>query len=99
MSRKNHRLADGRLLQTDKKFSALKGAQQAKIHDWLLECFLKEAQHSPPPLTKAQKEAITGAVYAKIEESGIWIPYHEVRRYFSGKLAGWNKKYQPKSGG
>lgn len=98
MAKKNHHLIDGKLLQTDKKFASLKGSQQSKIHEWLLECYLNEIKRSPHPLTKTQKESIVDAVYTKIEDSGIWIPYHEVRGYFSGKLVGWNKKHLTKGG-
>ena len=56
LSRKNHKIVDGRLIQTDKKFSALKSKQ-------------------------------------KIQTAEIWIPYYEVRNYFSSKLNKWNKKY------
>lgn len=37
MSRKNHKMVDGRLLQTDKKYSNLKMAQKEKINKWINE--------------------------------------------------------------
>lgn len=34
MSRKNHKMIDGRLLQTNKKYSQLKMKQKEKIAEW-----------------------------------------------------------------
>lgn len=93
VSRKNHKVIDGKLLQTDKKFAALKGTQQEKICNWLLEEYLKIATTENRLLTKVEKEATLDLAYEKIEAAGIWIPYQEVERYLSGKLQGWNKKY------
>lgn len=98
MSRENHRLVSGRLLQTDKKFSALKGSQREQICGWLKEEYLKAITERQAPLDQAQKEAVAQATYARIEARGIWIPYHEVRGYLSRKLPGWNRKYLPAGG-
>lgn len=37
MSRKNHKMIDGRLLQTDKKYSQLKIKQKEKIAEWMFQ--------------------------------------------------------------
>ena len=37
MSRKNHKMIDGRLLQTNKKYSQLKMKQKEKIAEWMYE--------------------------------------------------------------
>ena len=37
MSRKNHKMMDGRLLQTDKKYSQLKMKQKEKIAEWMFQ--------------------------------------------------------------
>ena len=95
MSRKNHKLVDGRLLQTNKRFAMLKGHQQEQICLWLKEEYLKAIAGRTAPLGKPYKDAIAQTVYEKIEQAGIWIPYHEVRSYLSRKLPGWNKKYLP----
>ena len=39
MSRKNHVMTDRGLLQTDKKFSALKERQKVKIAEWMYEAY------------------------------------------------------------
>ena len=97
LSRKNHEIVDGRLLQTDKKFSALKSKQKEKIQNWLLIEFIAIAEKKNRPLKKSEKESIVDSVYEKIEAAEIWIPYYEVRNYFSSKLNKWNKKYIIKS--
>lgn len=95
MSRKNHKIIDGRLLQTDKRFSDLKMAQREKIALWLKAEYESAIDGRNAPLGKSQKDEIAQRVYAKIEEAQIWIPYGEVRRYFSRKLPGWNRKHFP----
>ena len=37
MSRKNHKMIDGKLLQTDKKYSNLKMKQKENINLWIAE--------------------------------------------------------------
>lgn len=95
MSRKNHKIVDGQLLQTDKRFSDLKMAQREKIALWLKAEYESAIDGRTAPLGKPQKDEIAQRVYAKIEEAQIWIPYGEVRRYFSSKLPGWNRKHFP----
>ena len=95
VSRKNHKIVDGRLLQTDKRFSDLKMAQREKIALWLKAEYESAIDGRNAPLGKPQKDEIAQRVYAKIEEAQIWIPYGEVRRYFSSKLPGWNRKHFP----
>lgn len=93
MSRKNHKLVNGRLLQTDKRFSDLKMRQREKISGWLLAEYQAQADKHGIPLGKRQKEQILDAVYEKIQEHEIWIPYYEVKQYFSSRLIKWNRKY------
>ena len=83
---KNHELIDGRLLQTNKKFSKLKESQKNLIAEWLYEeCleFFKQTKRFPS--SKNEKEIILDVVYQKIEECNIWIPFIEVKQYFSKK--------------
>ena len=37
MSQKNHEITDGRLVQTDKKYSHLKLRQKEKIAEWMFQ--------------------------------------------------------------
>ena len=83
---KNHKLIDGRLLQTNKKFSQLKESQRNLIAGWLYEeclAFFKETKKFPT--SKNEKESILDAIYEKIEECNIWIPFIEIKQYFSKK--------------
>lgn len=89
-------MVDGRLLQTDKKFSALKVKQKEKITNWLLTEYLAIVEQKQRLLKKSEKEMIVDNVYEKIQEAEIWIPYYEVSNYFSSKLNKWNNKYVPK---
>lgn len=63
---KNHRIIDGKLLQTNKKWSALKLSQR----EWIIN---------------ELKEHTVDEAYSKIQERGIWIPYHEIKRRGSKK--------------
>ena len=83
---KNHQLIDGRLLQTNKKFSQLKERQKNLIGEWFYEeCleFFKQTKRFPS--SKNEKEVILDVVYQKIEEGNIWIPFIEIKQYFSKK--------------
>ena len=83
MSRKNHKMIDGRLLQTDKKYSHLKLKQKEKIYVWMYEeakCY--HDQNGKCPEKKDEEAAVLSAVYDRIEKAGIWIPYGEVARHY-----------------
>jgi len=92
MSRKNHKLIGDRLLQVDKRFSDLKLRQREKISGWLLAEFKEKVNRNGILLGKHQKEQILDSVYEKIQEHEIWIPYYEVKQYFSRCLVKWNQK-------
>ena len=94
MSRKNHQIINGRLLQTDKPFSQLKQKQKEKINEWLYQEYralycqigkVPDARHN---------DKILFAVQEKIEEAGIWIPFGEVQKYFFGKKTAFCKRYE-----
>lgn len=90
---KNHKMVNGKLLQTNKKFAALKTSQKEKIQNWLLEEYLGVVHVHNRLLTQEEKDAVVSRVYDKIEQADIWIPYQEVTICFRGKLTKWNKKY------
>ena len=92
MSRKNHRLIDGRLLQLDKKYSGLKNKQKDAIAKWLFEetrAYYEE--HKRFPEGKDNDEVIQ-KVYEKTEEREIWIPYDEVYEHYLKKKNKINKR-------
>jgi len=83
---KNHILSDGRLLQTNKKFSNLKEKQKILIAEWFREAYKYFYEtHNKFPSDKMEKESVISEVYEKIQSRDIWIPYSEIRKYFHGK--------------
>ena len=94
MSRKNHKIVDGRLIQTDKPFSQLKQSQKEKISEWLYQEYAKVYQTVGLPPDSRRNDAILTAAYEKIEEAGIWIPFGEVRKYFYSRKTKFKKRYE-----
>lgn len=85
MSRKNHRMEDGRLLQTDKKYAHLKLKQKEKIASWMYEvtkAYYDEHEEFP---TDKDIDELAEAVYSRISDSEIWIPYGEVYKHYKRK--------------
>jgi len=82
----HHRDSQGRLLQTNKKWSDLKDTQQEYISNFLREKYLSCAITNERKSSKIDKEQILDEVYDKITERNIWIPKHEVKDYFNGKV-------------
>lgn len=83
---KNHIHVDGQLLQTNKTWSHLKERQKSWIAELLREEYMRRAQELGRNPKKDDYEAIVEIVYDQIERRGIWIPYNEVRRYFSSRV-------------
>lgn len=94
MSRKNHKWVGGKLLQTDKKFSQLKETQKEKINNWLYDEYKRIYDQVDKPPDSRRNDEILNAVYEKIEESEIWIPYGEVRQYFYSRKNALCKRYE-----
>ena len=92
MSRKNHTMMDGKLLQTDKKYSRLKIKQKEKIAQWMFEETRDfYTKHYTFPSDR-QLEKVVDAVYEKITEADIWIPYDEVWKHYRAKRAVFNSR-------
>ncbi|RCX12091.1 hypothetical protein DFR58_12441 [Anaerobacterium chartisolvens] len=80
---KNHEFVDGKLLQTNKKFSQLKEKQKALIAEWFfIECNSFYKNNNKFPSSKSDTEAILDLVYDRIQERDIWIPFGEIKHYF-----------------
>ena len=60
MSRKNHKMVDGRLLQTDKKYSNLKIAPKEKINKWINEEICRYLDFHMGKYTNVSLEAAMG---------------------------------------
>jgi len=85
MSAKNHKMVDGRLLQMNKKFSALKEKQKTKIAEWFYEAYRKCYLDSGKIPGKKEETEIMSYVFDKVEEAQIWIPAGELYRYYHGR--------------
>ena len=92
MSQKNHEITDGRLVQTDKKYSHLKLRQKEKIAEWM---FQETKDYYTKKYTfpnDKQLSEVVDKVYEKIEEAGIWVPYGEVLKHYKSKRSNVNKR-------
>jgi len=89
---KNHIRVDGKLLQTNKKWSALKLSQR----EWILELTRNEhilyvERKKRLPLKK-HKDEVIDAVYAKLDEREVWIPYHEFHSHVASYIDRLNRR-------
>ncbi len=82
---KNHIKVNGQILQTNKKYSALKNSQKQKIASWMREEIRSFYDRTGKYPYKGYNSQIVEAVYAKIQEAQIWIPYGEVAQEFERK--------------
>lgn len=92
MSRKNHEIVDGRLLQTDKKYSRLKLKQKEKIAEWMFQATRDYYTKKCTFPNEKHLEEVVDPVYEKIESAGIWIPYDEVFKHYKSKRSDINKR-------
>lgn len=79
---KNHIKVNGKLLQTNKRFSQLKQSQK----DWM-KIELHKLYHdkmkekcTTKKLPPEHREEEISSLYEKIQQRDIWIPYHEVEK-------------------
>ena len=91
---KNHIFAEGKLLQTNKKFSHLKDSQKEKINGWLYEEYSSLWKECGKEPGQSQKETIVGNVYAKTKEAEIWLPLHELYAYYEAHINKFKKRYE-----
>ena len=94
MSRKNHQIIEGRLLQTDKTFSHLKKKQKEKINEWLYQEYRAIYQKVRKVPDARHNDSIVLAAYSKIEEAGIWIPMGEVEKYYFSRKNAYRKRHE-----
>lgn len=86
MSTKNHKMVDGKLLQTDKKYNALKMKQKEKIALWLNEeITIYYRNHGAWPTREHEYKQVLEKLYDRINAAEIWIPYGEICKHFLGK--------------
>lgn len=92
LSRKNHKMTDEKLLQTDKKYSHLKLKQKEKIAEWMYQ--ETKAYYEKNYTFPGDKQIgdVISKVYERSAEADIWIPYDEVARHYKKKRADINKR-------
>jgi len=83
---KNHVYQNGRLIQTNKKFSALKQKQKEWITNELRQRYINAINYPYTKLRPKKRDQILDEVYTLIEEKEIWIPYDEVEKYYFNKI-------------
>jgi hypothetical protein len=82
---KNHEHVNGQILQTNKKWSHLKQNQKNLIAGWLQEeyrGFIVMYLRKPK---RYEEEYMLDSVMERIQARNIWIPYVEVKKYFTRK--------------
>ena len=89
---KNHIRINGQLLQTNKKWGALKQSQRT----WIQEMTAKEHaayvnKYDKLPMKKSKK-IVLDKVHDHIDERSIWIPYGEFKSHVSVMIDKLNRK-------
>lgn len=91
---KNHEYRNGRLIQTNKKFSALTKKQKEHIGQDLRERYIKMMKYPGVKLPPKKRDQILDEVYEIIEEKGIWIPFGEVKKYYYSKISSFIRSHR-----
>lgn len=84
---KNHIKVNGKLLQTNKRFSQLKNSQK----DWLATELFKlyhdkmKERRTTRKLSPDHRDTVISSLYEQIQNREIWIPYGEVKKYALSK--------------
>src|SRR5699024_3547834 len=95
---KNHIKVNGKLLQTNKRFSQLKQSQKEWIATELYKLYhdkMKE-RRTTRKLPGNHRDEVIASLYKKIEESGIWTPYQELEKYTFSKIPNNIKSFKKK---
>ena len=79
---KNHEWVDGKLLQTNKKYSHLKQKQKERIYQWMYDAYKSVYKKSGKHPDDKEDDRIVSAVMDRIEDAEIWIPAGEVKKHF-----------------
>lgn len=89
---KNHEWVDGKLLQTNKKYSQLKLKQKEKIYQWMYEAYRDKYRELGKYPDLKDIDDILEPVMERIDEAEIWVPYEEVRKHFKGCMTQLRKR-------
>lgn len=93
---KNHIKVNGKLLQTNKRFSQLKNSQKDWITTELYKLYhnkMKE-RRTTRKLPPEQRDIVISSLYDQIGNREIWIPYGEVKKYVFSKITKIVKSFQ-----
>ncbi|MDF2058418.1 hypothetical protein [Priestia megaterium] len=83
---KNHVYQNGRLIQTNKKFSALKQKQKEWITSELKHRYISAINYPHTKLNPKKRDQILDEVYDLIVTKDTWIPFHEVKKHYFRKI-------------
>lgn len=89
---KNHQLADGKWLQTNKNFSQLKAKQKEQISQWLYEAYRRNVLTNGKTPSGETDAGIITWVMEKITDAGIWIPEGEIAAYYYSRKTHFYKR-------
>ncbi|WNF38338.1 hypothetical protein RJD24_07910 [Bacillaceae bacterium IKA-2] len=86
---KNHIKVNGKIIQTNKRFSQLKNSQKEWIAAELYKLYHKKMieRRTTRKLPSNQHDIVTSSLYAQIQNRDIWIPYGEVKKYILSKTS------------
>lgn len=87
-------IVDGQYIQVCKKWSELDRRQKEWIMAKARNQYTRIADNEHRPITNIEKKEILHSVYGQIHAKGIWIPFGEVGRVLSAKIARWNGNRQ-----
>ncbi|MDR4987052.1 MULTISPECIES: transposase [Bacillus cereus group] len=91
---KNHIKVNGKILQTNKKWSHLKQKQKEHISNRLRREYTQFVKTHYRKPRKYEHDEILHEVMNQIQEREIWIPYGEVKRYYLSKIGKWFRKIE-----
>ena len=89
---KNHVRVDGKLLQTNKAWGDLKRKQQEWIYLIARERYEALIENRGKLPVEGSKKQLIEEIYEIIPDRDIWIPYGEVYRVLSRRIAHWNRQ-------
>ena len=89
---KNHKVVDGHLLQTNKKYSHLKLKQKNRIAEWMYQETKAYYEKNYVFPNEAHLDDVVKKVYERIEQAEICIPYEEVRHHYKKKRSDLNSR-------
>ena len=89
---KNHIRVNGKLLQTNKAWGDLKRKQQEWIYRIARERYEAFISNRGKLPVEGSKKQLIEEIYTIIQDRDIWIPYGEVYRVLSRRIAHWNRQ-------